>query len=329
MVKYNLILDLDGTILQSVSFPSWYYDESSRHLFPLVGISMPLLLNRDEISKKPSTPPEVRQVFFRPYLMNFLEYCFKKFNVTIWTNSTKNYCMPILDFLEITDKCKHIIVRKVKTTTNKKVDELILDKSKSQMYEYHELKTGKKIKIGMDYRGVFKPINMLWQTTTFTKQYNPNNTFIIDDLGEMFVQFPNNTILIPGWCHLNWTDDILKLMIDELEKYSNSKKRKSIKDICSYINGIFKQDIWHDINSSECQDELFRPEFYYKKSITKKNQKLLLKQEKVGISKGYSNKRKRGTVKKNLLKKMVKTKKKSNNKKQSSNKKQKKQKKKN
>lgn len=283
MVKYNLILDLDGTILQSVNFPSWYYDESSRHLFPLVGLSMPLVLNQNEIAKKPSTPPEVRQVFFRPYLMNFLDYCFSKFNVTIWTNSTKNYCMPILEFLEIDHKCKHIFVRKFKKQTN--INNF--NKTENQLHEYHELKTGKKVKMGMQYRNVFKPINLLWQTKEFTKQYNPNNTFIIDDLGEMFIQFPNNTMLIPGWCHLNWSDDNLKVIIDELEKYFNSKKRKSIKDMCQLINLSFRQDLWQEINSGDCQSVEYKPEFYYKKSITKKNQKLLLKQEKVGVEKNY------------------------------------------
>lgn len=290
MVKYNLILDLDGTILQSVNFPSWYFDESSRHLFPLVGISMPLVLNQNDIAKKPSTTPEVRQVFFRPYLINFLDYCFSKFNVTIWTNSTKNYCMPILKFLEIDQKCKHIVVRNVKTQKNQNH----FNKTPSQLYEYHELKTGKKIKVGMAYRNVFKPINLLWQTKGFTGLYNPNNTFIIDDLGEMFIQYPYNTILIPGWCHLNWSDDNLKIIIDELEKYLSGKKKKNIKDMCQLINSSFGQDLWQEINSNECQGSEFKPEFYYKKSITKKNQKLLLKQEKVGVEKVYkvSNKKK-------------------------------------
>ena len=181
-----------------------------------------------------------------------------------------------------------------------------LNKSQGQLYEYHELKTGKKIKIGMNYRNIYKPINVLWQTPNFTKLYNPNNTFIIDDLADMFVHFPENIILIPGWCHLNWSDDNLKLIIDELEKYNNSKKRKSIKDMCQNINSVFRQDIWQDINSSECQDYDFKPEFYYKKSITKKNQKLLLKQEKVGVSKGYSKKRKQSTIKQNKQNKQIK-----------------------
>lgn len=291
-MKYNLILDLDGTILQSVNFPTWYYDESSRHLFPLVGISMPLVLNIEAISKKITTQPDVRQVFFRPYLMNFLEYCFEKFNVTVWTNSTKNYCMPILDFLEISEKCKHIIVRKLKNGKLNEIDNnIILKKSPNQLYEYNEIKTGKTLKIGMNYRDVFKPINLLWQTPEFTKHYNPNNTFIIDDLAEMFVQYPNNTILIPGWCHLNWSDDNLKTIIDELEKYFQSKRRVVMKDMCQIVNNSFRQDIWQDISSSDCQNNQFKPEIYYKKSITKKNQQLLLKQEKIGITKKYDKKK--------------------------------------
>ena len=85
----------------------------------------------------------------------------------------------------------------------------------------------------------------------------------------------------------NCSDDNLKVIIDELEKYFNNKKRKSIKDMCELINISFRQDLWQEINSNDCQSIEYKPEFYYKKSITKKNQKLLLKQEKVGVEKNY------------------------------------------
>lgn len=287
--KYNLILDLDGTILQAVNFPSWYYDESSRHLFPLVGISMPLVLNKKEIAKKPSTKPDTRQVFFRPYLINFLDYCFDNFNVSIWTNSTEGYCTSILEFLEIKDKCKHIWVRKYKKRREKKIPNgPHLDATNAQSYDFEELKTRKKMKIGMDYREMFKPLHLLWQRTeTPFNVYNQNNTFIIDDLAEMFIQYPENTILIPTWCHLNWSDSHLKTIIEQLENYSKTKKRKNIIALCSQINKSFRKDAWQDINGNDCQDHKYLPESYYTKSTTKKNQKLLLKQEKVGKPKKH------------------------------------------
>lgn len=287
--KYNLLLDLDGTILQAVNFPSWYYDESSRHLFPLVGISMPLLLNKQEISKKPSSKPDIRQVFFRPYLINFLDFCFKHFNVSIWTNSTEGYCTSILEYLEIKDKCKHIWVRKYKKRREKKIiNGPYLDASNTQSFEFEEIRTRKKFKIGMDYRDMFKPLHILWQTHEAPfNQYNQNNTFIIDDLAEMFVQYPENTILIPSWCHLNWSDDNLKIIIDQIDNYLNSKKRKSVVALCHHINRSFRKDAWQDIRGNACENQKYLPEAYYAKSTTKKNQKLLLKQEKLGNVKNY------------------------------------------
>lgn len=297
--KYNLILDLDGTISQTVNFPTWYYDESSRHLFPLVGISMPLLVNKKEISKKPSTSPDMRQVFFRPYLINFLEYCFKTFNVSIWSNNTEEYTIPILEFLEIKNKCKHIWVKKFKKG-KRKIKRIpngaFLDETPQQQFEYEEIKSKKKIKLEMDYRATFKPLNILWHQSEFSRQYNPNNTFIIDDMAEMFVQFPDNTILIPTWCHLNWSDANLKIIIDQLEIYFN-KKRKSIKDMTYTINKSFRKDMWQNIDSASCQFTDFRPEIYYTKSITKKNQKLLLKQEKLGNIKVYGKRGKKSKKK--------------------------------
>jgi hypothetical protein len=305
MVKYNLILDLDETILQSVNFPTWYYDESSRHMFPLVGISMPLLVNKKEILKKPSTHPDIRQVFFRPYLINFLEFCFKHFNVTIWTNSVKEYCEPILDYLEIKDKCKHIFIRKPKKGTKDYYSispNNNLHKTHTQLYEYQEVRTGKILKLGMNYRAIFKPVNLLWQHTDFKKTYTQNNTVIIDDLAEMYVQYPENTILIPGWCHLNWKDDNLKIIIDKLESYFSNKKRKNIKDMCQKINKTFQRDMWQELSSYDCQYTDFKPEFYYKKSITKKNQNLLLKKEKVGNQKNYDRKTRKSNKRKSKRK---------------------------
>lgn len=303
--KYNLILDLDGTILQAINFPSWYYDESSRHLFPLVGISMPLLLNKKEIIKKPSIKPDILQVFFRPYLINFLDYCFKHFNVSIWTNSTEGYCIDILDYLEIKDKCKHIWFRAYKNKREKRIPNgPYLDVSNVKAFEYEELRTRKKIKIGMDYRDMYKPLHLLWQKTDSPfNQYNQNNTLIIDDLAEMFVQYPDNTILIPTWCHLNWSDNNLKIIIDQLEIYLNSNKRKNVRDLCQYINKSFRKDIWQDINGSSCQNNKYLPETYYAKSTTKKNQKLLLQHEKIGNQKQYANSKKKQKIKQQKQKK--------------------------
>ena len=254
--KSNLLLDLDETILQSVHFPSWFYDESSRHLFPLVGISMPVIMNQPEITKKSKVKPLVSQVFFRPYLLNFLEYCFDNFNVSVWTNSSQHYCMSILNFLQIDDKCKHIFYRqykKGKYISRTKNMGFELDKTSLQEYEYHEHKTKKNIKIGMNYRTIYKPINLLWQHPSFNKIYKSDNTFIIDDQSEMYVQFPDNTVLIPAWCHLNWSDNYLKITIDKIEQYLTSKKRKYIKNLCQNINQAYRvTDIWQDIVSKDC-----------------------------------------------------------------------------
>lgn len=311
--RLNLILDLDETIIQGVNFPNWVRDETSHHLFPLIGTSFPVLQNRAQTTKDKNIEPNIIQVFLRPYFMNFLDYCFDAFDVSIWTSSTEEYCINILKKLEILDKCKHIFYRRGKKAIRKYIPKdrqisNILEKEEIEVSEFFDHVAKRSINFGVKYRSYYKPLDTLWNDTYYNKIFNQNNTFIIDDLAENYIQYPDNVILIPAWCHLNWSDKFLKITIDKLKDYLSNKRKIIIKDLCHTVNTAYRynEDIernnnWQTTNGKQCRNEIkpHNPEHYYKSSISHKdnNIKLLLKGEKRGTQKIY-NKQKKSKQKK-------------------------------
>lgn len=78
--KFNVILDLDNTLLNSLTFR--------------------------EVKKFPKTKEEKFdyvdmdksfRVYFRPYLQKFLDYLFTNFNVSVWSAGSKSYVSYIVE----------------------------------------------------------------------------------------------------------------------------------------------------------------------------------------------------------------------------------------
>lgn len=77
--KLNIIIDLDNTILSSVSFRE-----------------LKNMKNKKKNMRSKDMGDHYR-VFLRPYVHEFLDYIFKHFNVTVWTAAEQDYAMFIVD----------------------------------------------------------------------------------------------------------------------------------------------------------------------------------------------------------------------------------------
>ena len=79
MKKYNIILDLDQTLISS-ELP----EKISRFNPKINHFDYDFL-------------DDTYVVFARPHLQEFLDYLFKNFNVSIWTAATKNYALFVIN----------------------------------------------------------------------------------------------------------------------------------------------------------------------------------------------------------------------------------------
>src|SRR3990167_1255303 len=78
--KYNLLLDLDQTLIYSIPTEEFNFDRDQGKLEKLSFYSMEGLYI----------------VVERPYVQEFLDYIFQHFNVSVWTAATKDYASSII-----------------------------------------------------------------------------------------------------------------------------------------------------------------------------------------------------------------------------------------
>lgn len=80
MSKLNLVLDLDNTLISSISI-----NEMKR---------ISNIKNRKLDFK---VMEKYYNVYYRPHLKKFLDYAFKNFHITIWTAASRDYATFIID----------------------------------------------------------------------------------------------------------------------------------------------------------------------------------------------------------------------------------------
>ncbi len=105
-------------------------------------------------------------IFMRPHLQQFLTYVFANFNVSIWTAASKSYALFILD---------NIILSK----PDRKLDFIF--------FSHH-------CDISETHFKCAKGLDMLWEMFSL-KNYNSDNTVLIDDLKEMKTKQPPNQVI--------------------------------------------------------------------------------------------------------------------------------------
>lgn len=184
--KPNIFLDLDQTLISAYEYNEF---DRKKHEKKMKKFNYKIM-DKDFF------------IFERPYLQEFLDYLFKRFNVSIWTAASRDYALFIID---------NIILSK----PDRKLD-LIL-------FYYH-------CQLSEEYKGHTKDLSMLWDKYEI-KRFNKYNTIILDDYDEVYNTQPKNTIVAKPFEFLNKNsskDKFLLKIIPELEsrlkKYKNKKK---------------------------------------------------------------------------------------------------------
>ena len=148
----------------------------------------------------------------RPYVQEFLDYIFQHFNVSVWTAATKDYASSII---------KNVIL----TKPERKLDFVF--------FSYH-------CGVSSRLKKNSKALKLLRENFNLF-HYNLNNTFIIDDLDEIYEFQPFNCIPIPEFIFENEAsekDDFLLKLKNEFEiEFSKSGNLQAhIKNINSKLN---------------------------------------------------------------------------------------------
>jgi TFIIF-interacting CTD phosphatase-like protein len=82
MKRYNILLDLDQTLISSENIDEFKKDSNNE-----------LFLNKYDVA----VMQKFYVIFARPHLQEFLDFLFKYFNVSVWTAASREYAIFIVD----------------------------------------------------------------------------------------------------------------------------------------------------------------------------------------------------------------------------------------
>ena len=192
MKRFNLVLDLDNTIISSVRFDDLKNAQ-----------------NRDLLYEDMD---DIYRVFYRPYLKEFLNYAFDRFDVSIWTAASRDYATFIIDNIImkcIDDKPKHL----------KHIKIFLYDHNCEESQEMYNKNSP-------------KDLNYLYNFEDFNK----TNTVIMDDLKDVHLANKDNVIkarYFDAETKSSEDDDFLLDAIKILESirkmYENDLNKTSLK----------------------------------------------------------------------------------------------------
>lgn len=164
----NVILDLDGTLISSISFDEMRdNDELKNRVERLLDTHRAEVMDDDYV------------VFARPDLERLLDYVFKNFNVSVWTAASKSYALFI-------------------------IDKFILNKMKEEEEEEAVIQQRRRILDGIFFSHHCKKSikrtgsqkNLEYFCKSLTPDYNPDETVIIDDSPEVQSTQPNKCLRV-------------------------------------------------------------------------------------------------------------------------------------
>lgn len=138
------------------------------------------------------------RVFLRPHLQKFLDYLFDNFNVSVYTAASLSYASFIIE---------NVILLK----PDRKLD--------LALFSYHCSYSKKYFKCTKDIR-------MLWKELKL-EGYSTENTFIIDDLPEIYKTLPKHTIKAKYFDILEPHSENDTFLLDTIKKLEQIKKEKS------------------------------------------------------------------------------------------------------
>lgn len=152
MSKINLVLDLDNTLISSISM---------KEMKRLKNIKSRKLQYKDMDS--------YYRVFYRPHLKKFLDYAFKNFDVTVWTAASMDYAAFIIDNILFEGKRKN-------DKTNRQLKMFLYDDNCEQSQNMYDRDSPKDLRYLYHFEG-FHPCNTIIMDDLYeVYQANPKQT---------------------------------------------------------------------------------------------------------------------------------------------------------
>lgn len=147
-------------------------------------------------------------VYHRPHLQELLDFLFENFNVGIWTAATQDYALFIVKEIILKDHPERIL-------------DFVLSDSQCELSD--------------DMYGCIKDLRLIWDYLQI-KGYDKDNTFILDDNGDVFLSQLNHALPItPFHVDANPDDKELKRLMTKLKK---AKERFDKKDQEKIADGL-------------------------------------------------------------------------------------------
>ena len=205
----NIVLDIDATLVNTHGDDGEFVN--------LKIITEPKMLkfrkriysmNLADVTTEPGEGEKLKLYgIYRPYLKEFIEFCFNYFdNVIIWSAGKKKYVEKMCELIFVDSKKQPLIIYNWNNTT-------------------------------IDGDRITKPLKKLYDDPRTKGMMNENNTFVVDDRDDTYFLNKNNGILIPEYevsLSLNGLklqdDNLLKLMAwFSLDEVSNSEDIRTLK----------------------------------------------------------------------------------------------------
>lgn len=203
----NIVLDIDATLVNTHGDDEEFLDlkfiTDKRMLKYRPRIySMKL----SDVTSDPGDGEELKLYgIYRPYLKEFIDFCFSYFdNVIIWSAGKKKYVEKMCELIFVDQKKQPLIIYNWEDTT-------------------------------IDGNHITKPLKKLYSDKKTKNYLNETNTFVIDDRDDTFSKNKENGILIPEYeVDMNYQgldhkdENLLKLMawfcLDEVKKSDDIRK---------------------------------------------------------------------------------------------------------
>ncbi len=200
--KINLVLDLDNTILSSVSFKE-----------------LGKMHDKKEYMEYQDMENYYR-VFSRPYLQEFLDYVFKFFDVTVWTAASRDYALFIVENILLPKGEYKSNFPQIHKKGRRHLKMLMCDKNCDESQKHYSSSSPKDLRYLYHFQG-----------------YHPCNTVIMDDLFAVYSSNKDQTLRAKYFDIKDSSaskDDFLLHAITALEKI----RREFNKNPCIHTHHI-------------------------------------------------------------------------------------------
>lgn len=207
--KMNIILDLDECCVNCVEISKYNYDNFNEYKSELKKRGY----NVEKIIIKRKNEEDHYLVFIRPYLQQFINYLFKKYNVSVWSNGDYHYVNEICNIIftkEQKIKLHYILARKYSKKFKFIPTVIVYDTNrKKKLYDLRQKKW-------------IKDLSYLFKNKPYSNLFNKENTILIDNLKAHLDFNKTNIIHVKDWYFYDYKDTIL---IDIMNYFKKNKTK--------------------------------------------------------------------------------------------------------